>query len=336
MNDSVLATQVIARTPLDGVEAYSGSWLERVELADGRAVVVKHLPAEGDWLTRATDGLGATQLLWHSGLLRRLELAVEHGILAIECFDDHDAVVMEDLSDRLWPPTVPLDRTAARAALAGLGELHDLGERTAIRDGAGNLRLCSVGARYGMFTPGFHAGDDGPNPHPARDRILGGWELFDEMVDADVREAVAAVHADPEGFGRRLVARCASPTVLHGDAKPENLGVTAERLTAIDWGELTGQGPREVDVAWFALMGTRSRLDAEPDEVFALYEEASGSTLDPTILDLACIGSLAQMGFFFAAVVGLGGGPEAQHTAATRLVWWNDRVRAALDRGSLQ
>jgi hypothetical protein len=334
MNSPVLATPMLTREPLALVESYSGAWLERVELADGQIVVLKHLPAEGDWLSRVTDGLGRMQLLWHSGLLRQLGPAVEHGILDVGRLDDHDVVVMVDLSDRLWPHTTPLDRRAVRDALVGLAGVHDRGERLVADDSFGDLGLCAVGDRYGMFAPGFHRSDNGPHPHPLRERIVTGWEVLAESVDADVAAAVAAVHADPDAFGRRLAARSARRTVLHGDAKPENLGVTAGRLTAIDWGELTGLGPREIDVAWFALMSTRSRLDAQPGEVFALYQEASGSTLDPTILDLACVGSLAQMGFRLAAVARGADRPDARRTAATRLAWWVDRVRAALDRGN--
>jgi hypothetical protein len=333
MDISALGERGITRTPFDVVEAYSGARLERVELTDGQVVVAKHLPAEGDWLTRVTDGLGRAHLLWHSGLLRRLEPAVEHGILAVERQDDHDVVVMTDLSERLWPHTAPLDRSTVRGALAGLGELHRLGQRVVAGDDFGELQLCTVGARYGMFARPFQIDDSGPNRHPGRDRILAGWDVFGEAVDTDVRDAVAVVHADPEGFGRRLAAHCTSRTVLHGDMKPENLGMRGGRLIAIDWGELTGFGPREVDVAWFALMSTRARLDATPDEVFSVYEEVTASALDPTILDLACIGSLAQMGFRLAGAARFGSRPEERHAAAARLAWWTGRVRAALARG---
>jgi aminoglycoside phosphotransferase (APT) family kinase protein len=57
----------------------------------------------------------------------------------------------------------------------------------------------------------------------------------------------------------------------------------------IDRGELTGVGPREVDVAWFALMSTRSRLAADPDEVFGWYGDASGEPLDRAAVDLATL-----------------------------------------------
>ena len=68
----------------------------------------------------------------------------------------------------------------------------------------------------------------------------------------------------------------APATLVHGDAKLENLGVSGNRLVAIDWGELTGIGPAEIDVAWLAMM-SGWRMDALPDEVFAAYDRR----LDP-------------------------------------------------------
>jgi hypothetical protein len=302
---------------------------------DGRAVVLKHLPAAGDWLTRAADGLGRTRVLWESGLLGRLEPAVDHGTLEITATGDHDVVVMRDLSDRLWPAGAPLEREAIGDGLAGLARLHQLGQRVVADGGVDDLQLCSVGARYAMFAPGLHAHDEAPNPHPFRDGIDRAWGIFDETVDADVVAAVDAVHRDPDRLGRRIVAAGGRPTILHGDAKPENLGISGGRLTAIDWGELTGVGPAEVDVAWFAVMSTRSRFAADPSEVFALYETVSGVSLDPIVVDLACIGSLAQMGFSLAGTVRDARRPETQQAAARLLGWWVERVLASLDRVGL-
>ena len=89
-------------------------------------------------------------------------------------------------------------------------------------------------------------------------------------------------------------------TLLHGDAKLENLGLGADGPVLIDWGDLTGFGPIEVDVAWYALKGG-ARIEADVGDLFADYEAVSGRRLDPRALDLVCLGSLAQMGFRMAA-----------------------------------
>jgi hypothetical protein len=178
-----------------------------------------------------------------------------------------------------------------------------------------------------MFAPAFHAPSGMPGAHPLAARIVEGWDLFARHVDHEVARAVFGVHRDPARLGRRL-ARF-SPTLLHGDAKLENLGLSQDGLVAIDWGELTGFGPREVDVAWFALKGA-ARIGCSPDETFADYEAAS-RPLQREALDLACVGSLAQMGFRFA-VSAFASGPDTPEIAAAQLTWWTARVNAALDR----
>jgi hypothetical protein len=217
-----LSAATAGRPLTDVTEAFSGARLELVELPDGRRIVLKHLPSEGDWLTRATDGSGRVRRLWESGLLARLRPLVDHTIIDVRSADGHDLVVMRDAAGDLLPRG---SQATSRALLTR---------------GAGRP--------------------------PLADRIVHGWELFEPHVDHDVAAAVFAVHRDPEPLGRRL-ARFPS-TLLHGDAKLENLGLSSHGLVAIDWGDLTGFGPREVDVAWFALKGT-ARIGCSPGEIYS-------------------------------------------------------------------
>jgi hypothetical protein len=188
--------------------------------------------------------------------------------------------------------------------------------------------LCPIEARYAMAASAFHANYRGANPHPMARSILDGWQPFAEHVDDDVADTVFSVHREPNKLGDRL--RRFPATLLHGDPKLENLGIGGGRLVAIDWGELTGFGPREVDVAWYAHKGC-VRIGCTPDEVFSDYEARSNEPLNPEALDLACVGALAQMGFRLA-VGAFGSGPEPPPVAGAQLEWWTARVRAALER----
>ena len=96
---------------------------------------------------------------------------------------------------------------------------------------------------------------------------------------------------------------------------------------AVGGGELTGIGPAEIDVAWFAIM-SGWRLDWMPGEVFAAYEQQAGRRLDPRALDLACIGSLAQMGFKLAGRSLASDEPTLVRASALP-AWWVARVRHA-------
>lgn len=318
----VVRRQLLARA----AEAYSSATLERVELATSEHLIFKHVPADGDWLSRATGGADRVRRLWESGLLGRIGDVVDHTVRGVQHVDGHDVVVIRDASEDLIPPAVSVPRATSRRLLAGLAELRARSRSEPVQP------LCPIGARYAMFAPQLHAADPGPGRHPRRDTILAGWEVFAERVDGAVVEAVFAVHRDSGGLEDRLGRFPA--TLVHGDAKLENLGLGRHGLVAIDWGELTGFGPAEIDVAWYALKGS-SRIGVTPDEVFGDYEAVAGRLLERDALDLACIGSLAQMGFRFAAALAGGDGPDAGAGAAVQLEWWVGRVRAALERAGL-
>ena len=178
-----------------------------------------------------------------------------------------------------------------------------------------------------MFAPQIHATDNGPGTHPRRQLILSGWALFAEHAPPDIVAAVFAVHRDPTFLTDRLAHH--SPTLLHGDTKIPNLGLGRRGLIAIDWGDLTGFGPPEVDVAWYALMNEQN-IGTTPDETFSDYQAVAARPLEPEALDLACIGSLAQMGFKLANQALQGPTPNIPAGADTRLTWWCRRVGLAL------
>ena len=229
---------------------------------------------------------------------------------------------MRDAREDLLPPRVRISRETSRALLTRLASLHNAFFDEPV------LELCSIGARYGMFAPRFHATDVGPRRHAWADGIIRGWDLFAQNADQDVLKAILAVHHDPELLAAPL-GRFPS-TLLHGDPKLENLGLGPQGLVAIDWGDLTGFGPPEIDLAWYAVKGT-ARTGCTPDEIFAEYQAASRRPPEEKALDLACIGSLAQMGFRFA-LSAFASGPDPKEVGAQQLRLWTDRARAALDR----
>jgi hypothetical protein len=235
--------------------------------------------------------------------------ALDHTTIDVIDQGDHDVVVMRDATaDLLTPDQVTPERM--RHMLRGLADMHDLMRGCAL-DG-----MCAVADRYRMFAPHLHADDHGARNHPRREMILAGWEAFDDVAPREVAEAVYAVHADPAPLANALIGASRSMTLVHGDVKLNNLGLRRDRLVAIDWGELTGVGPPEVDLAWFAVMNGW-RIGATPDEIIDAYTERAAVPPTRRALDLACIGSVAQMGFWLAE-------PRVDWG------WWVDRVRSAL------
>lgn len=229
-------------------EAVSGATLERVDLPDGQQLVVKRLPIEGDFMTHATDGASRLQRMWTSGLLQRIGTIVDHTILDVRVIDGQDVVIMRDATNDLVPPNGAVSRDTSCRLLTGLAQMHEALADAPLDD------LCAIEGRYAMAAPDLHATYTGPGRHPMAETIVRGWQLFAEHVDRDVADAVSMVHREPHNLGDRL--RRFPATLLHGDPKLENLGMTGDRLVAIDWGELTGFGPREIDVAWYAQKGS--------------------------------------------------------------------------------
>ena len=314
--------QVVERSLLTGAaEALSGARFERVVLGDGQRLVLKHLPPDGDWLSRLTAGAGRVRLLCDSGTLDQVAATVDHTIVSVVASGGGDVVVMRDVSEWLLPGASTVSRQEISRVTAGLAQLHRALQGHTL-DG-----LCSAEARYQLFAPHVHRQDSGPHRHPARSAILNGWHVFADTAPSDVAAAVFAVHERPERLVAKLMT-CAPSTLVHGDAKLENLGLDGNRLVAIDWGELTGIGPAEIDVAWLAIM-SGWRMDVLPGEIFAAYDRHAVRRLDPTALDLACIGSLAQMGFKLAGRCRAPDEPT-RHRAEMLLNWWIARVRSAL------
>jgi hypothetical protein len=316
-------TSAVERRPLAGAaEAVSGAELESVQLRDGQRLVVKHLPADGDFMTHVTTGAARLRTLWTSGALERIGGVVDHTILDVRQIGGRDVVIMRDATDDLVQAGASVSRDTSRRLLAGLAQMHESLRDVPLDD------PCPLEGRYAMASPDLHATYRGPGAHPMADTIVRGWELFEEHVDRDVAEAVAMVHREPKTLGDRL--RRFPATLLHGDPKLANLGLVGGRLVAIDWGELTGSGPREVDVAWYAQKGS-TWIGCTPEDVFSDYDAASSEPLDRQALDLACVGALAQMGFRLA-VAAYASSPEPAPQALGELEWWTRRVRAALDR----
>ena len=153
--------------------------------------------------------------------------------------------------------------------------------------------------------------------------ILRGWECFAERVPDDIANAVFAVHDDPAPLGQSCRSR---PSLLHGDAKLGNVGRRDGRSLLIDWGELTGWGPAEMDLTWFAATSTHARSGRD----LVCRRDAGRPVppvrgvwrpLDPDALDLACIGQLAQQGFVLAAFAAYADSITGERCSRL-LEWW--------------
>jgi hypothetical protein len=276
---------------------YTSTDLRSVTLASGQRVVVKHLAPDGDWLMRASGGVGRAQELWRSGVLSALDPVVEHGIIGLVDFGDHEAIVMHDLSGTLIPEVGMLAPDYVEALLAAMAQFHQAAASVELPP------LCSVAARCNVMSPAFHDTDSGPG------RLATGASMrtaLDVLASRSTRAGAAALWSvidDPDAFAAEVAEYSKRPTLVHGDAKPPNLGHNGVRLVAVDWGELTGPGPAEIDVVRFAFAACDLYCELQPDAIFEMYDRHAPLPLDPDLLRLAILGDVATFGVGRLAVI---------------------------------
>jgi hypothetical protein len=101
----------------------SGSQLERVVLANGRSVIVKHISAAWDWIMRATHDAGREAALWDSGVLQELPPSVDYPVLATEREGDGWAIALGDVGAELIGSR-RLSRDECRSLLHAADTIH--------------------------------------------------------------------------------------------------------------------------------------------------------------------------------------------------------------------
>jgi len=200
-----LLVDVVRREPLGAADGLSGSLLERVELAGGRQLVVKHILAASDWIMRASNDQGRAAELWSSGVLARVPAAIDHAVLGAERQGAGWAVIMRDVSAALLPDHVRLTRGDSRRVLAAAAALH-----AEFWDDQ-PLELCSLVDRYQILSPATARREAG-GVDVVPSLIGRGWERFGELVPAEVAKPVlAGASRGRDGRGRMAPSRDRPP-----------------------------------------------------------------------------------------------------------------------------
>jgi aminoglycoside phosphotransferase (APT) family kinase protein len=299
----------------------SGAALERVLLPDGTVLIAKRVGRGADWLGRVTGDRGRTALLWRAGAFARMPAAIDHGIESV--VDDGDAwwVVMRDLSRSFLGDERRLSRAESRHILDAAAAMHRA-FTDAVPDGAATLR-----DRLGMSSPRVaQAERAGPDLLPKQ--LDAAWDAFAEAVPADVADEVLAAAWAPSALAAALEA--AGPhTLLHGDLRDDNLGLTGDRIVLLDW-DLATAGTPTVEFAWY-LCHDAWRIDAGHDELEADYRAAEGDHLSEREAELGMLTGLVQYGWIFGHSLRVHPDPWEQTWARAELDWWVPRTRSALE-----
>jgi hypothetical protein len=315
--EAALATAVSRRPLLN--DGKSGSTLERVTLADGTELIVKHVDPRRDWIMQATRDTGRIARLWDAGVFERMPATIDTAIVGIASTPGGCMVVMRDVTPSLLPDGVPVTRRQSRQLLAAAAELHRAFARRPTDD------LCPLADLLGFLSPAATAPYRADHEVPRL--VMSGWERFGDLVARDVADAVFGILESP-----RLLADALSrfdATLLHGDLKLANLGLGHDRVVVLDWGPQTSWGPPAVDYAWYLAVNGASLL-ASFDEVLDDIRAAAGQAHDEDALRLALLGALVQLGWE-KALGATGGDHEVRARERSGLDWWTARARDALD-----
>jgi hypothetical protein len=313
----------VRREPFVDHGGVSGSTFEKAELVDGTRLVIKHLSADRDWIMRATEDRGRAVQLCAPGMLDRVADAIDDAVLAVESNPDGWTIAMRDVSDAMIQPDRLLGRTDRLRVFRAVARLHEAfwGETF---DG-----LVSLTDRYAMFQP--RAMETARSPFVST--VQHGWDVFADLGPVDIVQAARTIMEQPKLLAQQL-DDC-EKTLIHGDLKHANIGLTAERVVLIDW-SLAGIAPPEVEFAYYIMKNSLFCEDSL-DDLLADVPQVLGGHFNPRALDLALIGAFVQW-VWSLALSASGERPISPHQtrpeAEAQFHWWLVRVSRAFETWS--
>ncbi len=328
MSAARILDEAVERTVLSEHAGLSGASLERVRLADGRALVVKRVTPATDLTLGLIGGTVAAELtLWQSGALDRLPDGVAHALVdGWTEGEETSVIVMRDLGASVLSWDDRLDAERCRWVLDRVVALHErfLGDPpTAVVPLRPVLELFSP-ARIRA------AADTGSRLCAA---ALRGWEYFADpaLVPADVADAVLALLADARPLADALQAR--PLTLAHGDLATVNMAVQGDDLVLLDWA-MPVAAPGALDIARL-LVGCGHVLDPDLDALLALHREAAGAAYDAKAMRLALLAAAVWLGWNKTLDVVESTDEAVRARERASLDWWVAEVRKTLDEGVL-
>jgi aminoglycoside phosphotransferase (APT) family kinase protein len=300
---------------------WSGNRIDRLVLADGRALIAKRIVPGSDWLGRATRDPGREALLFADGVFAPMPTAVDPTIVAAERDGGAWWVVMRDVSGELLDAATPLTREQNRFVLGCAASMWAAFWDEAVP------HLSTLSDRLTCAAPAISERErDGVDILPKQ--FEAAWEAFGEAVDPDVGAAVLELVDDVAPLAAALAA-CGT-TLIHGDLRDENIALPDGRLVLLDWG-LATQGHPAVDLAWYMVHDVW-RIAATHDEVVEDFRRALGERDDPVALELGLISGLVQYGWIFGHSAVVHTDPAEREWARAELAWWVPHVRHALEQ----
>ena len=314
--------EVAAHQPMVS-NGWSGNWLERLVLSDGRRLVAKRIVPGTNWMDRHTEDEGREALLFTAGVLARMPPEIDHAVLAAVRERDAWWLVMRDVSESLLPDGRRLTREEHRRILAAANLMWEEFWDEQVP------HLCTLENCYRLFSRDIAKAErDGLDLLPKQYEIF--WEAFAEAVHPDVAQPVLALLDDPAPLVAELEA-CGT-TLIHGDIRDEQIGLEGDRLVLLDWGRAS-QGHPVVDFFW-SICHNAWRIDATHDELVEDFRRTRGERDDPRAVELGVLSGLVMYGWVFGHSAVYHPDPAERDWARGELGWWEARARKALETWS--
>lgn len=320
--------EAVERIVLAGHAGLSGASLERVRLADGRALVVKRVTPATDLTLGLIGGTVAAELaLWQSGALDRLPDRVGHALVdGWTEGEDTSVIVMRDLGGSVLTWDDRLDADRCRWVIDRVVALHErfLGDPP--------TAVVPLRPLLELFAPArIRAAAESGNQLCAA--ALRGWEYFADpaLVPSDVADPVLALLADARPLVDALTAR--PLTLVHGDLATVNMAVQGDDLVLLDWA-MPVAAPGALDVARL-LVGCSHVMDPDLDALLAAHREAAGAAYDEKAMRLALLAAVVWLGWNKTLDLVESGDEGVRARERASLDWWVAHVRKTLDEGVL-
>lgn len=326
---------VVTVRPFGSADSFSGSQLEIVEAVGTSSTrfVLKHVRMANDWLMQLThDSLARAVAAWESDLLAMLPDEIVHGVLLCAREGDRAAILMRDLGQAMFPPgDLPIGVDENVRLLRAMAIMHaTFWEREGLADpAAGFIELRD---HVALLTPS--------SVQPLVGRGYGipelaaeGWEMLRGRAAADLWAALRSVVDDVTPVVEAMLET--PQTVLHGDCKLGNFGLTHElvpRVVLIDWA-MVGPGPGAFDLAWYLAVNS-ARLPVSKEACIETYRAALGDALGPRFseswwerqLALSLLGGFLLAGWQKALGAFGGTEPSTVERELAEVGWWSARA----------
>ena len=323
----------VARAPLT-TEGFSDNTIERlrVEAENGASedLILKVFDPE-DWIARLSrDGRLREVALHEQGWYQQLPASCTSPILASSRDGGGGALLMTDVSAHIFEEgDSVISDEAADTAVRGLAALHAANWQ---RNAPTSLGLCRLDDWIGLLHPevGRRRAELGVG-NPVTEMLESGWETFHSVASAAASSLVRRIQENPTPL---LDAMASGPTTLvHGDAKLANLGVTGTGdLIMIDWA-LAGILPPLLDIGWYLAVNS-ARLPWDKETTLTRYRDHLADydiRLDQWESDLA-LGLLAGGVLRLGWVKALGSLSEDDAVAQRErreVEWWSNAAERA-------